>query len=130
MAITGPGCGGVKPCITDKNESSGRASNRNGRCDSRAIVKTIGESEGSRILAQPEKASPWLQNQLANLTILYEASQAVSHILDVPQLLQKLLELIFRSIPADRGIALLTAAKGDPQPAAIHWRKESRDFLR
>jgi signal transduction histidine kinase len=88
-----------------------------------AIVKTIGEAEGGRILTQSNKASPWLQNQLAaNLSILYETSQAVSHILDVPQLLQKLLELIFRSIPADRGIALLTVAKGDPQPAAIHWR--------
>lgn len=88
------------------------------------IIKTIGESEGSRILAQPDKTSPWLQNQLANLAIIYEASQAVSHILDVPQLLQKLLELIFRSVPADRGTALLTTAKGVPQPAAIHWRKE------
>lgn len=88
-----------------------------------AIIKSIGESEGSRILAQPEKSSPWLQSQLANLTIVYEASQAVSHILDVPQLLHKLLELIFRSIPADRGIALLTSAKAAPQPAAIHWRK-------
>jgi signal transduction histidine kinase len=88
-----------------------------------AIIKTIGEGEGSRILTQPEKSSPWLQGQLANLTILYEASQAVSLILDVPQLLEKLLELIFRSIPADRGIALLTSAKSAPQPAAIHWRK-------
>lgn len=88
-----------------------------------AIIKTIGESEGSRILAQPERTSPWLQNQLANLTILYEVSQAISHILDVPQLLQKLLELSFRSIPADRGAALLTVPKGDPQPVAVHWRK-------
>ncbi len=89
-----------------------------------SIIKTIGESEGSRIFSQPDTTSPWLQNQLANLAIIYEASQAVSHILDVPQLLQKLLELIFRSIPADRGIALLTSPKQDPQPAAIHWRKE------
>jgi signal transduction histidine kinase len=89
-----------------------------------AIVKTIGESEGSRILAQPEKSSPWLQGQLANLSVLYEVSQAISHILDVPALLQRLLELIFRSIPADRGIALVTSAKSPPQPVAAHWRKE------
>lgn len=88
-----------------------------------AIIKSIGESEGSRILSAPEKASPWLQGQLGNLTILYEASQATSHILDVPQLLQKLLELIFRSVPADRGCAMLTADTGEMRPAAVHLRK-------
>lgn len=96
-----------------------------------AIVQSIGESEGSRILTQPQRSSPWLRGQLANLTILYEASQAVSHILDVPVLLEKLLELIFRSIPADRGIALLQS-KAALEPAAIHWRKDRdrpRKFL-
>lgn len=91
-----------------------------------AIIKTIGESEGSRILAEPEKNSPWLQSQLANLSILYEVSQAVSHILDVPQLLKRLLELLFRSIPADRGIALVTTSKPQPQPVAAHWRRSDK----
>src|SRR5262249_41623524 len=69
---------------------------------SSAIVKTIGETEGSRILAQPDKAasSPWLKNALANLSVMYEASQAVSHILDITQLLERILEIIFRSILA------------------------------
>ena len=36
-----------------------------------AIVKTIGETEGSRILARPEDArSPWLRTRLANLAVL------------------------------------------------------------
>ena len=34
---------------------------------------------------------------------MYEASQAVSHILDLNQLLERILELVFRSIEADRG---------------------------
>jgi signal transduction histidine kinase/pSer/pThr/pTyr-binding forkhead associated (FHA) protein len=92
---------------------------------SSAIIKTIGETEGSRILLQPEKGSPWLRGALANLRIMYEASQAISHILDIDQLLKRILELIFRSIPADRGCVLLRAtdAKGEPEPKALHWRK-------
>src|SRR5262249_42173607 len=40
---------------------------------SSAIIKTIGEAEGGRILAQPDQAgTPWLKNALANLSIMYE----------------------------------------------------------
>ena len=91
---------------------------------SSAIIKTIGESEGSRILMQPEKNSPWLRGALANLTIMYEACQAISHILDIDQLLARILELIFRSIPADRGCVLLrNTDTGAIEPKALHWRK-------
>ncbi|MBI3409998.1 MAG: FHA domain-containing protein [Planctomycetes bacterium] len=92
---------------------------------SSAIVKTIGETEGSRILAQPDKAaSPWLKNALASLTVMYEASQAVSHILDITQLLDRILEIIFRSIIADRGCALLcNPDTGELEPKALRYRK-------
>lgn len=89
-----------------------------------AIVKTINEGEGSRILAQPEKAGgPWLKTALANLRIMYETSQAVSHILDLDQLLERIMELIFRSIAADRGcIMLLDPDSGVFVPKAVRWR--------
>lgn len=92
---------------------------------SSAIVKTIGETEGSRILAQPDKAaSPWLKNALASLSVMYEASQAVSHILDITQLLERILEIIFRSILADRGCALLSNPDtGELEPKALRYRK-------
>jgi signal transduction histidine kinase len=91
---------------------------------SSAIVKTISETEGSRILAQPDKAkTPWLRTALANLAIMYEASQAVSHILDINDLLQRILELVFRSIEADRGcIMLRNADSGELEPKAVRWR--------
>ena len=90
-----------------------------------AIVKTIGEGEGSRILTQPEKNSPWLRGALANLTIMYEASQAVSHILDLDQLLSRILELMFRSIFADRGCVMLKNSEtGELEPKALRYRKE------
>jgi nitrogen-specific signal transduction histidine kinase len=99
-----------------------------------AIVKTIGETEGSRILAHPEQVEgPWLKNTLANL--MYEATQAVSHILDLNQLLDRILELIFRFLDADRGCVMLRDApaseaasgQGVPdsrefQPKALRWR--------
>jgi signal transduction histidine kinase len=96
-----------------------------------AIVRTIAESEGSRILSRPERMeAAWLK---ANLGILYEAIQAASHILDVGQLLDRLLELIFRALDADRGCVLLRdppegAERGhdaDPsefEPKAARWR--------
>jgi signal transduction histidine kinase len=91
---------------------------------SSAIIRTIGETEGSRILTQPEKNSPWLRNALANLAIMYEASQAIGSILDLDQLLTRILELIFRSIVADRGCVLLRNAEtGALEPKALRWRK-------
>ncbi|GIW82687.1 MAG: hypothetical protein KatS3mg105_4494 [Gemmatales bacterium] len=92
-----------------------------------AIVKTIGEAEGTRFLSQPEAAAhtPWLKNALANLSVMYEASQAVSHILDLDQLLERIMDLIFRSIDADRGCILLrNPSDGRLEPKAIRWREQ------
>jgi signal transduction histidine kinase/pSer/pThr/pTyr-binding forkhead associated (FHA) protein len=94
---------------------------------SSAIIKTVEETEGSRILTQPAKAgSPWLKNALANLTIMYEASQATSHILDQQELLDRILELIFQTINADRGCVMLSHPDThELEPKAVRWRKES-----
>jgi nitrogen-specific signal transduction histidine kinase len=98
-----------------------------------AIVQSIGEAEGSRILAHPEQIEgPWLKNALANL--MYQATQAVSHILDLNQLLERILELIFRHLDADRGCIMLreggagedagaaTLNSAEFQPKAVRWR--------
>ena len=89
-----------------------------------AIIKRVAEGEGSRLLARPEQAEgPWLKAALANLGIMYEAIQAVSHILDVNQLLEKIMDLIVRSIEADRGcIMLYTPDVDDFEPKAGRWR--------
>jgi signal transduction histidine kinase len=106
---------------------------------SSAIVKSIAEAEGSRILSQPDKVEgPWLHNARA-LGVLYEATQTISHTLDIPQLLDRLLELIFRTTHADRGCILLRSAdpiqegfgsgpdpgpssSGELEPMAVRWR--------
>jgi signal transduction histidine kinase/pSer/pThr/pTyr-binding forkhead associated (FHA) protein len=93
---------------------------------SSAIVKTVGEAEGSRLLARPEQAEgAWLQTALANLGILYEASQAASHILDLNQLLEKMMDLLLRSIEADRGCIMLRNPSGQFEPKAVRWRQDA-----
>ncbi|MCI0362604.1 MAG: FHA domain-containing protein, partial [Phycisphaerales bacterium] len=93
---------------------------------SSAIVKTVGELEGSRIFEEPDAASPWLKSALANLTVLYEASQAISHILDISELLNRILELVFRSIAADRGCIMLSQrGSADLEPRALRLRTQS-----
>jgi signal transduction histidine kinase/pSer/pThr/pTyr-binding forkhead associated (FHA) protein len=109
---------------------------------SSAIVKSIGEAEGSRILAHPEQVEgPWLKNALANLGVLYEATQTISHTLDLEQLLERIMDLIFRSLEADRGCVMLKSAtppldaaggaaplpsSADLQPKAVRWRDPAR----
>ena len=92
--------------------------------DNSAIVSSIAYGEGTQFLRHPEKAgSEWLRNALAHLTVMYEASSAVSRIADVDRLLARLLELIFESIEADRGcVVLLDAGSGEPRPAAVRYR--------
>jgi signal transduction histidine kinase/pSer/pThr/pTyr-binding forkhead associated (FHA) protein len=94
---------------------------------SSAIIKTVGETEGSQILAHPDRArTPWLKTALANLSILYEASQAVSHIMDLNQLMERILELVFGSIEADRGcVMLFNPETGAIDPKALRWRHEA-----
>jgi len=92
---------------------------------SSAIVKTVSENAGSQILAQPEKAGThWLKDRLANLSVMYETIQAVSHILDLDQLLDKIMELIFASIEADHGCIMLRRPDtGEFEPKAIRFRE-------
>lgn len=91
-----------------------------------AIVKTVNEDEGSRILAKPEEAgTDWLRTRLASLAVMYETTQAVSHILDLDQLLDKILELVFNSIPADHGcIMVRNADSNDFVPHSLRFREE------
>jgi signal transduction histidine kinase len=79
-----------------------------------AIVKTVSDTAGARLLARPAEAAanPWLRNALANLSVMYQATQAVSHILDNDQLLDRIMDLIFDTIQADRGCIMLRAENG------------------
>jgi signal transduction histidine kinase/pSer/pThr/pTyr-binding forkhead associated (FHA) protein len=106
---------------------------------SSAIVKTVSDTEGSRVLAHPEQLEgPWQKNAQL-LGVLYEAIQTTSHTLDIDTLLDKILALLFKPIQADRGCVLLRstsplqegygtgpdpgpASVGEFQPRALRWR--------
>jgi signal transduction histidine kinase len=88
-----------------------------------AIVRTAAADVGSQILARPDRAaSDWLRARLAGLAALYETAEAVSHILDVDQLLDKVMDLVLRSVEADHGCFMLRDEAGALAPRAVKYR--------
>jgi signal transduction histidine kinase len=95
--------------------------------DRSAILKSIPAGEGSRVLQAPDAAAGWLRERLLNLSVMYRATQAISHVLDTDTLLPQILELVFESIGADRGAVLLKDESGALVPKAVRWRGEEAD---
>ena len=93
--------------------------------DRSAILRSVPAGEGSRVLEAPDIAAGWLKDRLANLTVLYRATQAISHVLDTDALLPEILELVFESIGADRGAVLLKDESGKLLPKAVRWRSQA-----
>jgi signal transduction histidine kinase len=72
------------------------------------IVKSISHEEGSQILGSiDDSESPWLARARSNLQVMYRTALAVSHTLDIDQLLHRIMELIFEWVEADRGCIML-----------------------
>ena len=72
------------------------------------IIKSVSHEEGSHLLTGVESSdSPWLARARSNLQIMYRTALAVSHTLDIDQLLQRIMELIFEWVEADRGCIML-----------------------
>jgi len=86
------------------------------------LIRTIPGEWGSRIFRDPQTASEWVRLRLAGLSMLYEAAEAVSHILDLDQLLDKLLELVLQTTEADHGCIVLLDHGGQLVPRAVRYR--------
>jgi two-component system, NtrC family, sensor kinase len=73
------------------------------------IVHAVSQKEGSKIFdSQSEMPqNSWLARARSNLQIMYRTALAVSHTLDIDQLLQRIMELIFEWVEADRGCIML-----------------------
>ena len=85
------------------------------------IVPTTGVGNGSRIvrsmreedsivLAAPEPEegqNRWLARARSNLQVMYRTALAVSHTLDIDELLNRILQLVFEWVEADRGCIML-----------------------
>src|SRR5262245_38136071 len=82
---------------------------RNDEDDGSRIVHSMAQAEGSEILMPPvdETQSPWLARARSNLQIMYRTALAVSHTLDIDQLLARIMDMIFEWVDADRGCIML-----------------------
>lgn len=89
-----------------------------------AIVRTVSDTAGARLLAKPTEAAanPWLRNALANLSVMYQTTQAVSHIVDNDQLLDRIMDLIFETIQADRSCFMLRHEGDQFEAKSVRFR--------
>ncbi len=91
------------------------------------IVSTIGQEEGSRLFSGVEGSeSPWLARARSNLQIMYRTALAVSHTLDIDQLLARIMELIFEWVEADRGCVMLMDPETDELRPAVRRDRMSQ----
>jgi two-component system, NtrC family, sensor kinase len=77
--------------------------------DRSRIVHSVTQQEGSRIFDFESELpqNSWLARARSNLQVMYRTALAVSHTLDIDQLLQRIMELIFEWVEADRGCIML-----------------------
>ena len=79
-----------------------------GEVDGSRIVRSMRE-EDSIVLAAPaeDAQNRWLSRARSNLQVMYRTALAVSHTLDIDELLDRVLQLVFEWVEADRGCIML-----------------------
>jgi signal transduction histidine kinase len=93
------------------------------------IVKSLSHDSGSKLFGPgamevDASDSPWLARARSNLQIMYRTALAVSHTLDIDQLLARIMDLIFEWVEADRGcVMLIDHETGELTPAVSRNRK-------
>jgi signal transduction histidine kinase len=107
--------------------------------DGSRIVRTLREDEP--IVAGPppgETDNRWLARARSNLQVMYRTALAVSHTLDIDELLARILNLVFEWVEADRGCIMLrdpgtgqlrAKARRDRRPGATGSMAISRTIL-
>ena len=92
------------------------------QADGSRIVRTMRDDD-SIMLAAPEAAQGrWLSRARSNVQVMYRTALAVSHTLDIDELLGRVLELVFEWVAADRGCVMLR----DPESGELRV-KSRRD---
>ncbi|HBO43906.1 MAG TPA: histidine kinase [Planctomycetaceae bacterium] len=93
--------------------------------DQSRIVQSMSQRDGSRVFdfdAELPRDS-WFARARGNLQVMYRTALAVSHTLDIDQLLQRIMDLIFEWVEADRGcIMLIDPENGRLEPKAKRTR--------
>jgi signal transduction histidine kinase len=102
---------GVYEDVADKVDIVPRA----GANDGSRIVAALSHYEGSD-WALPDASSgsnPWLARARSNLQIMYRTALAISHTMDIDQLLARIMDMIFEWVDADRGCIMLKDVETD-----------------
>src|SRR4051812_37173699 len=87
-----------------------------------AIMHTVHSSDDSMVLAVPEPAAA----AMGNLKVLYQLGAALGSSFDVEQVTEVVMDLVFESVKADRGIImLLNERTGELEPKVVRVREES-----
>ena len=88
-----------------------------------AIISTIPSSDDSVVLAAPEPS----QVAMAHFRVLLQISAAISSVFDQVQLLNKVMDLVFEQLRADRGfIGLIDSTSGQVTPVVVRYRNEEQ----
>ena len=93
------------------------------------IIRSITQEEGSRIFGSDAAfaENPWLARARSNLQVMYRTALAVSHTLDIDQLLYRIMELIFEWVEADRGCIMLVDPEDNSlRPKVRRTRRKTR----
>jgi len=98
-----------------------------GAAEPSRIIHSVTQQDGSRVFdfdtEMPQGS--WLARARSNLQVMYRTALAVSHTLDIDQLLQRIMDLIFEWVEPDRGcIMLLDAESGRLEPKVRRLRGE------
>lgn len=93
--------------------------------DDSRILHSLTPEQGSQIFDAPSgNQSPWLARARSNLQVMYRTALAVSHTLDIDELLARIMQLIFEWVEADRGcVMLVDQQSGELTPRARRNRK-------
>jgi signal transduction histidine kinase len=106
--------------------------------DGSRIVRTMREEDSIALAAPEDGQSRWLARARSNVQVMYRTSLAVSHTLDIDELLGRVLQLVFEWVEADRGCImlldpdtkeLLTKARRDRREGEVGALAVSRTIL-
>lgn len=93
--------------------------------DGSRIIRTLPQPDASWLKVGDLDAMPnsWMERARGNLQIMYRTALAVSHTMDIDQLLQRILQLIFDWVECDRGcMMLMNPDSGQLEPRAWYSR--------
>ena len=111
---------------------------RGGRGDGSRIVRSMREEDSIALATPGEPQGHRLARARSNLQVMYRTALAVSHTLDIDELLGRVLQLVFEWVEADRGCIMLldpesrelvVKARRDRDPGGTESMAISRTIL-